>query len=108
MSELRIPDDPGGLRLQVSQLRKEIMSHLLWFLGGIVIGVSLATYAWNKHFYSDVWNARKKILLEQLKSQEAQARRKTEMHELAISEMLDRRIAGKPAVDPTTSTRRRA
>lgn len=83
------------------------MSYFIPFGIGLAIGIWIATYAWNKHYHSEIWNGNKQVMLESLKAQEAAYRRKTEEHELAISEMLDRRMNGKPPIDPSTQTRRR-
>jgi hypothetical protein len=69
-----------------------MMNHLLWFLGGIVIGVSLATYAWNKHFYSRLWNAREKVTLAQLQAQERKAARESAHYDNEIDKMYERRV----------------
>jgi hypothetical protein len=68
------------------------LSNYIMFFAGICIGIWISAYAHNRYYRSELWSARKRVMLQQLKVQESAARAETESYEHSISDSLDQRI----------------
>lgn len=71
------------------------LEYFITLIVGIILGAWAASYSWNRYYRTDLWNARKAVMLEQLLAQRKKAEVDWNRSDLEISRMLDERLGEK-------------